>query len=88
MHELGYGDLCGPTMRERLDALLEGFTEHEVGAVLFVAQRLAHGRTLYGPLNPFDGRDWLTEGAEEVADTLVYFAAETMRRNNGDIPRP
>lgn len=74
-------------MRERLDELLDSFEKYEIGAVLFLAERLAMGRRTYGPLNPFDGRDWLKEAAEERADMLVYEAAEVMRRY-GSIPRP
>ncbi len=66
--------------RARLDELLDGFEKYEVGAVLFVAERLAKGRKVYGPLSVNDGRDWLTEGAEELADYYVYLAAHAMKK--------
>ena len=65
-------------MRTELDLLLDTFAPSEVYAVLFVARRLAQGRQQYGILNPLDGRRWSLYRAEELADSLVYDAAEEM----------
>lgn len=75
--------VCAPPLsdeRLRLNQLLDGFGKYEVGAVLFVAERLAMGRKVYGPLSVHDGRDWLTEASEELADFYVYLAAHAMKR--------
>lgn len=61
-----------PSTLNELIETITPFTEHELGCVLFLAKRLAHGRTLYGSLNPHDGRVWTREEAEELADSVVY----------------
>ncbi len=60
------------------------FTVPELRAVLFVARRLSMGRKKYGPLNPDDGRDWLEELKEELADALVYLSSEEQRTAKPD----
>lgn len=63
-----------------LDYLTQTMNEHELKAVLFVAQRLHKGRELYGPLSPDKKPDWLREAAEEAADMLVYLACHEMQQ--------
>lgn len=63
-----------------IDDLCYGFNEAELRVLLFVAERLTKGRRQYGPLNPDDpAKDWRLEHDEELADALVYSAAERLR---------
>lgn len=74
-----------PLARETYEKLLrtiEPFNVAELKAVLFVAERLAKGRKQYGPLDPWDGRDWLMEAVEEVADLLVYASVHQQERES------
>ena len=61
-----------PDLFDAICETIQPFSEHELGVVLFLARRLAHGREIYGPLNPNDGRNWTDEEAEELADSIVY----------------
>ena len=52
----------------------------ELGVVLYIARRIHEGRSVYGPLNPNDGRDWPEEAKQEMADWLVYRAIQEVAR--------
>ena len=45
-----------------------------------IQKRLEKGKREYDEeLNPFDGRDWVKETLEEVADALVYITAKLIQ---------
>ncbi len=48
----------------------------EAEVVLYIARRIHEGRSVYGPLNPNDGRNWPEEAKQEMADWLVYRAIQ------------
>ncbi len=52
----------------------------ELGVVLYIARRIHEGRSVYGPLNPNDGRDWAEEAKQEMADWLVYRAIQEIAK--------
>ena len=52
----------------------------ELGVVLYIARRIHGGRSVYGPLNPNDGRDWPEEAKQEMADWLVYRAIQEVAK--------
>ena len=44
--------------------------------IKLIKDRLEKGKKEYSQeMNPFDGRDWIDETLEEVADALVYITA-------------
>ena len=48
--------------------------------VELIEERLEKGKREYDEeLNPFDGRDWIKETLEEVADALVYITAKLIQ---------
>ena len=48
--------------------------------VKLIEDRLEKGKREYDEeLNPFDGRDWVKETLEEVADALVYITAKLIQ---------
>ena len=48
--------------------------------VKLIEDRLEKGKREYEEeLNPFDGRDWIVEALEEVADALVYITAKLIQ---------
>ena len=48
--------------------------------VKLIEDRLEKGKREYEEeLNPFDGRDWIIEALEEVADALVYITAKLIQ---------
>jgi len=52
----------------------------EAEVVLYIARRIHEGRSVYGPLNPSDGRDWPEEARQEMADWLVYRAIQEVAK--------
>ena len=54
--------------------------------VKLIEDRLEKGKREYKEeLNPFDGRDWIIEALEEVADALVYITAKLIQIKKGDL---
>ena len=50
-----------------------------------IEDRLEKGKREYEEeLNPFDGRDWIVEALEEVADALVYITAKLIQIKKGE----
>tara|TARA_Y100001963_G_C6664086_1_gene391897 strand:- start:201 stop:380 length:180 start_codon:yes stop_codon:yes gene_type:complete len=48
--------------------------------IKLIEDRLEKGKREYeDELNPFDGRDWIDETLEEVADALVYITAKLIQ---------
>ena len=48
--------------------------------IKLIKDRLEKGKREYEEeLNPFDGRDWIDETLEEVADALVYITAKLIQ---------
>ena len=48
--------------------------------VKLIEERLEKGKREYDEeLNPFDGREWVRETFEEVADALVYITAKLIQ---------
>tara|TARA_R100000458_G_scaffold27627_1_gene25175 strand:- start:300 stop:479 length:180 start_codon:yes stop_codon:yes gene_type:complete len=53
--------------------------------VKLIEDRLEKGKREYEEeLNPFDGRDWIVEALEEVADALVYITAKLIQIKKGE----
>ena len=53
--------------------------------VKLIEDRLEKGKREYEEeLNPFDGRDWIIEALEEVADALVYITAKLIQIKKGE----
>ena len=53
--------------------------------VKLIEERLEKGKREYNEeLNPFDGRDWIIEALEEVADALVYITAKLIQIKKGE----
>jgi hypothetical protein len=64
----------------------QGRPDRDLHRVL--AERLAMGRRVYGPLDAHgDPRDWLQEAFEEAADACAYLGAEAIRRRGAMSPR-
>jgi len=48
--------------------------------IKLIEERLEKGKREYDDeLDPFDGRDWIIEAIEEVADALVYIMAKLLQ---------
>jgi len=48
--------------------------------IKLIEERLEKGKREYADeLDPFDGRDWIIEAIEEVADALVYIMAKLLQ---------
>ena len=59
--------------------------DEEAGVVQLVADRLEHGRKLYGDLHlNTDKRDLLQEALEEALDLSVYLASKIIQLKNAD----
>ncbi len=53
--------------------------------IKLIEDRLEKGKREYEEeLNPFDGRDWIIETLEEVADALVYITAKLIQIKKGE----
>ena len=53
--------------------------------IILIEDRLEKGKREYEEeLNPFDGRDWIVEALEEVADALVYITAKLIQIKKGE----
>jgi len=53
--------------------------------IKLIEDRLEKGKREYEEeLNPFDGRDWIVEALEEVADALVYITAKLIQIKKGE----
>ena len=53
--------------------------------VKLIEDRLEKGKREYEEeLNPFDGREWIIEALEEVADALVYITAKLIQIKKGE----
>tara|TARA_B100001250_G_C19790514_1_gene786269 strand:+ start:864 stop:1043 length:180 start_codon:yes stop_codon:yes gene_type:complete len=53
--------------------------------IKLIEDRLEKGKREYEEeLNPFDGRDWIIEALEEVADALVYITAKLIQIKKGE----
>ena len=53
--------------------------------VKLIEDRLEKGKREYEEeLNPLDGRDWIVEALEEVADALVYITAKLIQIKKGE----
>jgi hypothetical protein len=60
---------------EELLAVVSELGPDEERVLLVLARRLLEGQRTYGLLSlATDGRDWLRERSEELADALVYTA--------------
>lgn len=73
------------TSREQRVALLNNrvaqLGDDEVLILATIAKRLQYGATQYGVLNLLaDKRDWRREAGEEMADALVYLAANELTK--------
>jgi hypothetical protein len=61
--------------RDELDAVVQTLGADEVRVLVRIAERLQHGRKVYGALDvERDGRDFRREAREEIEDALVYSA--------------
>lgn len=61
-------------LRHAIRIYVAMMNDAEAEVVLYIARRIHEGRSVYGPLNPNDGRDWTEEAKQEMADWLVYRA--------------
>ena len=53
--------------------------------IKLIKDRLEKGKREYSQeMNPFDGRDWIDETLEEVADALVYITAKLIQIKKGE----
>lgn len=79
-------------LKARLDVLIENgtrLTEDEIEIVVTIAERLAHGQSVYGPLYvQRDTRDYSREAFEEFIDGAVYLAARALRHSRDTDPAP
>lgn len=73
--------MSAPTPREELISLARSLGAEECAVLVFLARRLLVGQRQYGRLDlATDGRDFVRERAEELADALVYTACDELRR--------
>jgi hypothetical protein len=73
-----------PSMATRIEAL--NIDERAILDRLLT--RLEAGRTVYGPWNVDDGRDYRKESLEEIVDALHYCAAQLVRHRREQAARP
>lgn len=67
------------------ETICERVAQDFPGLAECMREREALGLARYGvPLDPFDGRDWLAEAREELADAIVYLTAAQRRLSNDD----
>lgn len=68
-------------MIDQISRIAETLAPDEQLVLLEVAQRLALGRQVYGPLAIADDRrDMIQEAHEELLDGAIYLAVATIRR--------
>jgi hypothetical protein len=61
---------------------LESIGPAEDAVIRLLHTRLAAGKECYGPLDPDDGRDWMAETSEELADATVYLLIKVLTNMN------
>lgn len=74
-------------MSDVIEAAKKWFSD-EAEIFSIVARKLDERRELgnfrYGvPLDPWDRRNWVKEGEQEVGDSIVYFQAHAIQQSGG-----